>query len=143
MGTAQRKTRTFKIRLTESEYDKMRELASAYGLSVAGLISLLVRYAEIPGRHPALSTDPILFDREGSHEIARNLRSVGTLYNQAVASLNTIAKVVREEPDEVTAEEARLILKVVDNEMQYVISDLECIREGVASMSDRPALFLW
>ena len=48
----------------------------------------------------------VSFDYETSHGIVRNLRSIGTLYNQSVAALNTIAKVVREPPGEVTAKDA-------------------------------------
>ncbi|MGI6217841.1 MAG: hypothetical protein ACOYIK_09550 [Coriobacteriales bacterium] len=143
MRAGQRKTRTFKIRLSESEYEKMRSLASAYELSAAGLVSLLLRFAEIPGRHPAVCTDPILFDTETSHRLSRELRSVGTLYNQSVAALNTIAKAARECPGEAEAEEIRQFLSVVEGQMEYVIADLDCIRQDVSGMSDRPALFLW
>ena len=38
----------------------------------------------------------VAFDYETSHGIVRNLRSIGTLYNQSVAALNTIAKVAHE-----------------------------------------------
>ncbi|SDC59654.1 hypothetical protein [Parafannyhessea umbonata] len=38
----------------------------------------------------------VAFDYETSHGIVRNLRSIGTLYNQSVAALNMIAKVARE-----------------------------------------------
>ena len=38
----------------------------------------------------------VAFDYETSHGIVRNLRSIGTVYNQSVAALNTIAKVARE-----------------------------------------------
>ena len=38
----------------------------------------------------------VAFDYETSHGIVCNLRAIGTLYNQSVAALNTIAKVARE-----------------------------------------------
>ena len=38
----------------------------------------------------------VAFDYETSHGIVRKLRSIGTLYNQSVAALNTIAKVAHE-----------------------------------------------
>lgn len=44
----------------------------------------------------SLGADTITFDYETSHGIVCNLRSMGTLYNQSVAALNTIAKVARE-----------------------------------------------
>lgn len=73
----------------------------------------------------------------------RNLRSKGTLYNQSVAAFNTIAKVARESPDEVAAEDALEVLRVVDAEMNYVADLFGCLREDVAMLSDRPAVFLW
>lgn len=44
----------------------------------------------------SLGADTIAFDYETSHGIVRSLCSIGTLYNQSVAALNTIAKVARE-----------------------------------------------
>ena len=38
----------------------------------------------------------VAFDYETSHGIVRNLRSIGTPYNQSVAALNMFAKVARE-----------------------------------------------
>jgi hypothetical protein len=38
----------------------------------------------------------VALDYETSHDIVRNPRSIGMLYNQSVAALNTIAKVARE-----------------------------------------------
>ena len=38
----------------------------------------------------------VAFGYETSHGIVRSLRSIGMLYNQSVAALNTIAKVARE-----------------------------------------------
>ena len=43
----------------------------------------------------------VAFDYETSHGIVRNLRSMGTLYNQSVAALNMIAKVARESSNKV------------------------------------------
>ncbi|MDD5799704.1 MAG: hypothetical protein PUD09_03520 [Coriobacteriales bacterium] len=43
-----------------------------------------------------LGADTVAFDYETSHGIVRNLRSIGTPYNQSVAALNTIDKVARE-----------------------------------------------
>ncbi len=40
-----------------------------------------------------MAAGTVAFDYETSHGIVRNLRSIGTLYNQSVAALNTIAKV--------------------------------------------------
>ena len=85
----------------------------------------------------------VAFDYEISHDIVRNLRSIGTLYNQSVAALNTIAKVARESPDEVTAEEAFEAQRVVDAEVTYVADSIGCLRKEVARLSDRPAVFLW
>ncbi|MGN9233947.1 hypothetical protein ACTM8Z_01385 [Atopobiaceae bacterium HCP3S3_D6] len=50
----------------------------------------------------------------------RNLRSMGTLYNQSVAALNTIAKLARESPGDVTAEDALEVLRVVVTEMDWL-----------------------
>lgn len=42
-----------------------------------------------------------------------------------------------------TAEDALEVLRVVDTEMTYVADSLGCLREDVARLSDRPAVFLW
>ena len=42
-----------------------------------------------------------------------------------------------------TAEDALEVLRVVDAEMTYVADSLGCLREDVARLSDRPAVFLW
>jgi hypothetical protein len=50
----------------------------------------------VAGKGAADEAGTVAFDYETSHGIARNLRSMGTLYNQSVAALDTIAKIARE-----------------------------------------------
>ena len=111
------------------------------GCSRSRVVRLLVHCLADGGTRMGAGT--VAFDYETSHGIVRNLRSIGTLYNQSVAALNTIAKVARESLDEVTAEDALEVLRVVDAEMTYVADSLGCLREDVARLSDRTAVFLW
>jgi hypothetical protein len=50
----------------------------------------------VAGKGAADEAGTIAFDYETTHGIVRNLRSIGTLYNQSVTALDTIAKIARE-----------------------------------------------
>ena len=66
---------------------------------------------------------------------------MGTLYNQSVRALNTMAKNVREaEADLVDVLE---VLAAVHANMAYVKGSLDCLRVDVSALSDRPGLFTW
>ncbi|MST61316.1 hypothetical protein [Parafannyhessea umbonata] len=129
------------VRVSDEELEALRRASAELSCSRSQVVRLLIHCLADGGARMGVGT--VAFDYEASHGIVRNLRSIGTLYNQSVAALNTIAKVVRESPDEVTAEDALETLRVVDAEMTYVADSIGCLREDVARLSDRPAVFLW
>jgi hypothetical protein len=133
--------RRLNVRISDGELEALDRASAEMGCSRSQVVRLLVHCLADGGTR--MGAGIVAFDYETSHGIVRNLRSIGTLYNQSVAALNTIAKVARESPDEVTAEDALEVLRVVDAEMTYVADSLGCLREDVARLSDRPTVFLW
>lgn len=133
--------RRLNVRVSDEELEALRRASAELSCSRSQVVRLLIHCLADGEARMCFGT--VAFDYETSHGIVRNLRSIGTLYNQSVAALNTIAKVVRESPDEVTAEDALETLRVVDAEMTYVADSIGCLREDVARLSDRPAVFLW
>ena len=128
------------LRLSTEEDDALASAAEAYGITKTDLIRLLVRYVRLPCTH-LLAGGPIVFDYETSHEVAYNLHAIGTLYNQSVRALNTMAKGIREaEADPVDVLE---VLAVVRADMSYVKGSLDCLREDVSALCDRPSFFTW
>ena len=67
--------------------------------------------------------------------------AIGTLYNQSVRALNTMAKGVREA--EADPADAMGVLAAVHADMSYVKGSLDGLREDVSALSDRPSLFTW
>lgn len=133
--------RRLNIRVSDGGLEALDRASAEMGCSRGQVVRLLIHCLAEGGARMWAGT--VAFDYDTSHGIVRNLRSIGTLYNQSVAALNTIAKVARESPDEVAAEDALGVLRVVDAEMTYVADLLGCLREDVAMLSDRPAVFLW
>ncbi|NMF26108.1 hypothetical protein HF885_06665 [Olsenella umbonata] len=133
--------RRLNVRISDGELEALDRASAEMGCSRSQVVRLLIHC--LAGGGTRMGAGTVAFDYETSHGIVRNLRSIGTLYNQSVASLNTIAKAARESPGEVTAEDALEVLRVVDAEMTYVADSLGCLREDVARLSDRPAVFLW
>lgn len=129
------------VRVSDEELEALSRASAELSCSRSQVVRLLIHCLADGGARMGFGT--VAFDYETSHGIVRNLRAIGTLYNQSVAALNTIAKVARESPDEVTAEDALETLRVVDAEMTYVADSIGCLREDVARLSDRPAVFLW
>lgn len=134
------KRRRLCIRLTDEEDDALDAAAKAYGITKTDLIRLLVRYVRLPSTY-LLAGGPIVFDYETSHEVAYNLHAIGTLYNQSVRALNTMAKGVRE--TEADPADVMEVLAAVHADMSYVKGSLDCLREDVSALSDRPSLFTW
>ena len=64
------------------------------GCSRSQVVRLLVHCLADGGTR--LGTGTVAFGYETSHGIVRNLRSIGTLYNQSVTALDAIAKIARE-----------------------------------------------
>lgn len=129
------------VRVSDEELEALSRASAELSCSRSQVVRLLIHC--LADGEARMGFGTVAFDYETSHGIVRNLRSIGTLYNQSVAALNTIAKVARESPDEVTAEDALETLRVVDAEMTYVADSIGCLREDVARLSDRPAVFLW
>ena len=96
--------RRLNVRISDGEFETLDRASAEMGCSRSQVVRLLVHWLADGGTRMAAGT--VFFDYEISHGIVRNLRSIGTLYNQSVAALNTIAKVVREPPGEVTAKDA-------------------------------------
>lgn len=134
------KRRRLCIRLTDEEDDALDAAAKAYGITKTDLIRLFTHYVKLPGTH-LLSGVPIVFDYETSHEVSYNLHAIGTLYNQSVRALNTMAKGVRE--TEADPADVMEVLAAVHVDMSYVKGSLDGLREDVSALSDRPSLFTW
>lgn len=129
------------VRVSDEELEALRRASAELSCSRSQVVRLLIHC--LADGEVRMGFGTVAFDYETSHGIVRNLRAIGTLYNQSVAALNTIAEVARESPDEVTAEDALEVLMVVDAEMIYVADSIGCLREDVARLSDRLAVFLW
>ena len=128
------------LRLSTEEDDALASAAKAYGITKTDLVRLLVRYVRLPGTH-LLAGAPIVFDYGTSHEVAYNLHAIGTLYNQSVRALNTMAKGVRE--TEADPADVMEVLAAVHADMSYVKGSLDRLREDVSALCDRPSLFTW
>ena len=128
------------LRLSTEEDDALANAAKSYGITKTDLIRLLARYIQLPSTHLLAGTS-IVFDYETSHEVAYNLHAIGTLYNQSVRALNTMAKGVRE--TEADPADVMEVLAAVHVDMSYVKGSLDGLREDVSALSDRPSLFTW
>ncbi len=87
-------TRRLNVRVSDGELEALNRGTAEMGSSRSQVVRLLVHCLTDGGMR--LGADTVAFDYETSHGIVRNLRSMGTLYNQSVAALDTIAKVARE-----------------------------------------------
>ena len=88
--------RRLNVRISDGEFEALDRASAEMGCSRSQVAMLLVHWLADGGTRMAVGT--VFFDYETSHGVVRNLHSIGTLYNQSVAALNTIAKVVRESP---------------------------------------------
>lgn len=96
--------RRLNVRISDCELGALDRASAGMGCSRSQVVRLLIHCLADGGTRMGAGT--VAFDCETSHGIVRNLRSIGTLYDQSVAALDTIAKVARESPDEVAAEDA-------------------------------------
>jgi antitoxin component of RelBE/YafQ-DinJ toxin-antitoxin module len=87
-------TRRLNVRVSDGELEALHRASAEMGCSRSQVVRLLVHC--LADSETRLGADTIAFDYETSHGIVRSLRSIGTLYNQSVAALDTIAKVARE-----------------------------------------------
>lgn len=134
------RTARLDVRLTAGEAARLREVSASLGCSQADVVRLALQYAE---RCPeaAASGAPVVFDRASTLALARNLRAVGTLYNQSVRSLNALAKGMRE--GLLDAPDAAPALEAVHVDMAAVLAGLDDLRRELAQIHERQALFLW
>jgi hypothetical protein len=128
----------FMVRLSDEEAEMLRAFSESSGETRSQLIRLLIHNLSAKGLRPG--AEAIVFDFATEHTISRNLVAIGTLYNQSVAALNTIAKLVREHPDEASSEEAARILSFVHKDMRYVKDSLECVREDLSALYGKGAI---
>lgn len=87
-------TRRLNVHVSDRELEALHRASAEMGCSRIQLVRLLVHCLADGGTR--LGAGTVAFDYVTSHSIMRNLRSMGTLYSQSVAALDTIAKVVRE-----------------------------------------------
>lgn len=86
--------RRLNIRASDGELEALDRASAEMGCSRSQVVRLLVHCLADGGTRMRAGT--VALDYETSRGIVRNLRSIGTLYNQSLAALNTIAKVARE-----------------------------------------------
>lgn len=82
------------VRVSDEELEALRRASAELSCSRSQVVRLLIHC--LADGEARMGFGTVAFDYETSHGIVRNLRSIGTLYNQSVAALNTIAKVARE-----------------------------------------------
>lgn len=86
--------RRLNVRISDCKLDALSLASVELSCTRSQVVRLLIHCLADGGTR--LGAGTVAFDYETSHGIVRNLRSIGTLYNQLVAALNTIAKVARE-----------------------------------------------
>ena len=86
--------RRLNVRISDGELETLDRASAEMGCSRSQVVRLLIHCLANGGTR--MGTGTVAFDYETSHGIVRNLRSIGTLYNQSVAALNTIDKVAHE-----------------------------------------------
>lgn len=86
--------RRLNVRISDGELEALDRASTEMGCSRSQVVRLLIHC--LAGGGTRMGAGTVAFDYETSHGIVRNLRSIGTLYNQSVAALDTIAKVARE-----------------------------------------------
>ncbi len=128
----------FMVHLSDEEAEMLRASSESSGETRSQLIRLLIHSLSAKGLRPG--AEAIVFDFATEHTISRNLVAIGTLYNQSVAALNTIAKLVREHPNEASSEETARILSFVHKDMRYVKDSLDCLREDLAALYGKGAI---
>ncbi|MCH4081133.1 MAG: hypothetical protein LKE92_03210 [Atopobiaceae bacterium] len=82
------------VRMSDEELEALRRASAELSCSRSQVVRLLIRC--LADGEVRMGFGTVAFDYETSHGIVCNLRAIGTLYNQSVAALNTIAKVARE-----------------------------------------------
>ena len=86
--------RRLNVRISDGELEALDRASAEMGCSRSQVVRLLVHCLADGGTR--MGAGNVAFDYETSHGIVRTPRSIGMLYNQSVAALNSIAKVARE-----------------------------------------------
>ena len=86
--------RRLNVRISDGELEALDRASAEMGCSRSQVVRLLVHCLTDGGTR--MGAGIVAFGYETSRGIVRNLRSIGTLYNQSVAALNTIEKVAHE-----------------------------------------------
>lgn len=86
--------RRLNVRISDVELGVLDRASAEMGCSRSQVVRLLIHC--LTDGVMRMGAGTVALDYETSHDIVRNPRSIGTLYNQSVAALNTIAKVARE-----------------------------------------------
>lgn len=82
--------RRLNVRISDCKLDALSLASVELSCTRSQVVRLLIHCLADGGTR--LGAGTVAFDYETSHGIVRNLRSIGTLYNQLVAALNTIAR---------------------------------------------------
>ena len=82
------------VRVSDEELEALRRASAELSCSRSQVVRVLIRC--LADGEARMGFGTVTFDYETSHGIVRNLRSIGTLYNQFVAVLNTIEKLAHE-----------------------------------------------
>ena len=86
--------RRLNVRISDGDFEALDRASTEMGCSRSQVVRLLIHCLADGGTR--MTDGTVAFDYETSHGIVRNLRSIGTLYNQSVAALNTIEKLAHE-----------------------------------------------
>ena len=113
-GTAQA-TRTISLRLTEDDFELVQERCRAHGLSRSDFVRQLIRADAVVG--DAGMRRVVVLDRTSVLSIAKEMRTWGRHYNQAVHALNIMARYLRnhggaDEPEEAEISDALLSVRM-------------------------------
>ena len=79
LGENRKESRQIKFRVSDSEFEKLEQIANSFQMSVPAFVKAKAQGARM--RPPKI-------DREGAFEIARELRSIGVNVNQIAKHLN-------------------------------------------------------
>ena len=86
--------RRLNVRVSDGELEALDRASAGMGCSRSQVVRPLIHC--IADGVTRMGAGTVAIDYETSHGIVRNLRSIGTLYNQPVAALNTIEKLSHE-----------------------------------------------
>ena len=110
MSEAAQATRTISLRLTEDDFRLVSERCRAHGLSRSDYIRQMVRADAVVGEDGMRRV--LVLDRGSVLAAAKEMRTWGRHYNQAVHALNIVARYLRSHGDADESEIADALLSV-------------------------------